>query len=234
LIKTRNEKVIDMCGRFTLVADPEAIMDRFGVDSVPFEITRKYNIAPTTNIAVIHEISGERKASLMRWGLVPFWASDIKIGARMINARAETILEKPAFKRLVANKRIMVISDGFYEWKKTKDGKQPIRIMMKDGALFGMAGLYDSWKSPSGEIIHSCTIITTRPNEIMESIHDRMPSILKPEDENVWLSSDETDPVFLQSIALEPFPAEDMKAYPVHPMVGSPKNDVKECIEPFA
>ncbi|GAA4718446.1 hypothetical protein GCM10023228_26340 [Brevibacillus fulvus] len=148
----------------------------------------------------------------------------------MINAKAETIQENPAFKNLFVRKRCLIPADGFYEWKQTEKGKQPMRIMMKNGELFSFAGLFDTWTKPNGEKLHSCTIITTKPNEIVSDIHDRMPVILRQEDEDLWLDREWFDPDLLGSL-LVPFDAGQMRAYPVSTMVGSPKNDVPECIE---
>ncbi len=151
----------------------------------------------------------------------------------MINARAETLQEKPAFKRLFERKRCLIPADGFYEWKQTERGKQPMRITMRDGEPFAFAGLFDTWMSPAGQKLSTCTIITTRPNQVVADIHDRMPVILRPEDEDLWLDREKYDPELLQSL-LVPYDASEMRAYPVHAMVGSPKNDVPECIEEIA
>jgi putative SOS response-associated peptidase YedK len=179
--------------------------------------------------AVIHDGEKNRLGEL-RWGLVPSWASDDKIGSKMINARAETLLEKNAFKALVRRKRALIPADGFYEWKKSGTSKQPMRITLKDGSLFSMAGLYDTWTAPDGRKISTCTIITTAPNSLMADIHDRMPVILRPEDEADWLGRDNDDLDRLMSL-LRPHPAENMRAYPVSPIVGNVRNDDPECIK---
>lgn len=148
----------------------------------------------------------------------------------MINARAETLREKPAFRRLFERKRCMIPADGFYEWKQMARGKQPMRITMRDGEPFAFAGLFDTWTAPDGHKLHTCTIITTRPNELVADIHDRMPVILRPEHESAWLDRDRFDAEWLQSL-LVPYDPQAMKAYPVSAMVGNPKNDRPECLE---
>jgi putative SOS response-associated peptidase YedK len=152
-----------------------------------------------------------------------------KIGYKMINARAETLREKPAFRRLFERKRCMIPADGFYEWKQMDRGKQPMRITMRDGEPFAFAGLFDTWTSPNGQKLHTCTIITTQPNEVVADIHDRMPVILRREDESIWLDREKYDADLLQSL-LVPYDAGQMRAYPVSMIVGSPKNDFPECI----
>ncbi len=148
----------------------------------------------------------------------------------MINARAETLQEKPAFRRLFERKRCIIPADGFYEWKQMDRGKQPMRITMRDGEPFAFAGLFDTWTAPDGRKLHTCTIITTRPNEVVADIHDRMPVILRREDEDLWLDRERFDPELLRSL-LVPYDAKGMRAYPVPALVGNPKNDVPECIE---
>lgn len=219
-----------MCGRFTFVVSPDEIMERFELDSIPFDLPLRYNIAPGQNIPAIIEDKGQRRIGQLRWGLVPSWASDAKGGYKMINARAETLTEKPAFRRLFERKRCIIPADGFFEWQQRPSGKQPMRIMMRNGEPFAFAGLFDSWSSPAGEKIHTCTIITTQPNEVVKDIHDRMPVILRQEDEGVWLDREKYDADLLQSL-LVPYDATQMRAYPVSAMVGSPKNDAPDCIK---
>ena len=219
-----------MCGRFTFVVSPDEIMERFELDSIPFDLPPRYNIAPGQNIPAIIEDKGQRRIGQLRWGLVPSWASDAKGGYKMINARAETLTEKPAFRRLFERKRCIIPADGFFEWQQRPSGKQPMRIMMRNGEPFAFAGLFDTWSSPEGEKIHTCTIITTRPNEVVKDIHDRMPVILRQEDEAIWLDRKRYDASLLQSL-LVPYDPDQMRAYPVPAMVGSPKNDMPECIQ---
>ncbi len=169
-----------MCGRYTLAVQLDLIADRFLLKRVDAKETFRFNIAPTQLAPVIHQTDTGRTLTMMRWGLIPFWAKDESIGNKLINARAETLAEKPSFKRSLERKRCIVPADGFYEWKKSKDGKTktPMRIVVGQGDLFGFAGLWDRWKSPNGESVESYTIITTEPNKFVSPIHNRMPVIL--------------------------------------------------------
>ncbi|WP_044748965.1 SOS response-associated peptidase [Bacillus alveayuensis] len=220
-----------MCGRFTLTIDENKVLDRFNaVKANDFEYVRRYNIAPSQAVLAIVNDGEKNRLGQLRWGLVPFWAKDIKIGYKMINARAETLAEKPAFKHAFKRQRCIIPADGFYEWKKALKGKQPMRIKLKSDEVFGFAGLWDRWKSPEGTVIHSCTIITTEPNELMADIHNRMPVILRKEDEETWLNRSIEDNDLLHDL-LKPFPADEMEAYEVSTLVNSPKNDVPELIK---
>jgi putative SOS response-associated peptidase YedK len=222
-----------MCGRFTLVTDPEKLMQRFHLEEIPFDLQPRYNIAPGQMVPAIITGNGKRRIGQLRWGLVPSWANDEKIGYKMINARAETVTERPAFRTLFARKRCIIPADGFYEWKQTDRGKQPMRITMKSGELFAFAGLFDTWVAPDGRKVSTCTIITTRPNEVVADIHDRMPVILRPEDEDIWLDRETYDAELLLSL-LAPYDAGQMRAYPVSAIVGNAKHDRPECIEEIA
>jgi putative SOS response-associated peptidase YedK len=222
-----------MCGRFTLIADPVKVMERFLLDEIPFAMQPRYNVAPGQMVPAIIAAGKKRRIGQLRWGLVPAWAADEKIGYKMINARAETLTEKPAFRRLFARKRCMIPADGFYEWKQGEKGKQPMRILMKDGGLFAFAGLFDTWERPDGVKIHSCTIITTKANRVVADIHDRMPVILRREDEELWLDRERYDADLLKSLFV-PYDAAQMRAYPVSQMVGNAKNDLPQCIEEIA
>lgn len=222
-----------MCGRYTITVTMEELMRRFLIEgSFPAFHLPRYNAAPGQMIpAIIHD--GKRnRAGELRWGLVPEWAKDDKTGYKMINARAETVMQKPAFKTPFLRKRCLIPADGFYEWQQAGDGsKQPMRITMKDGSLFALAGLYDSWVSPDGRKISTCTILTTKPNSLMASIHNRMPVILRPEQEAEWLDRTNRNVKQLEWM-LEPYPAEEMKAYPVSARVGQVKHDDPELILP--
>jgi putative SOS response-associated peptidase YedK len=189
----------------------------------------RFNVAPTNNVPVILNDDGVLKLDAFRWGLIPFWAKDMKIGYNMINARAVTVTEKPAFKNAFKQRRCLIPADGFYEWKKIGTDKQPYRILMKDERIFSMAGLWETWNAPDGEKIFSCTIITTEPNELMVDIHDRMPLILSREDEQKWLEKEQS--VEDLKAMLQPFPVEEMKAYPVSKDVGNVKNQGYELVE---
>lgn len=189
----------------------------------------RYNIAPGQQILAIIAEKGKRRIGELRWGLIPSWAKDAKQGFQLINARAESLQEKPSFQKLLVRKRCMIPADSFYEWKQTEKGKQPMRIQRKDEKPFAFAGLFDTWIQPDGQKLHTCTIITTRPNEVVAPIHPRMPVILREEDESLWLDREFQDVDKLQSL-LVPYDAERMRAYPVTKAVGSVKNDEPECI----
>ncbi|MBN2911021.1 SOS response-associated peptidase [Polycladomyces sp. WAk] len=222
-----------MCGRFTLTAGLGDIMRRFLIaEAEQVEHGPRYNIAPTQRVPVVVGLpGGKRRLRMFRWGLVPHWARTPSIGQRMINARRETLLEKPAFRSLVPRRRCIIPADGYYEWKALPDKrKQPYRIVPKDGRLAGLAGLWDRWVSPEGETIDSFTIITTEAVGQVASIHDRMPVILRPEAESVWLDAELRDPVAAVEM-LVPH-AETLSFYPVSTLVNSPRNDVAQCIEP--
>jgi putative SOS response-associated peptidase YedK len=219
-----------MCGRFTLHHSTEKVVERFEVEDVLFTITPRYNIAPSQQIAVILE-SSPRRLEGLKWGLVPFWAKDPKIGNKMINARAETLVEKPSFKQALLRRRCIIPSDGFYEWKTEGKGRKPLHIRMRDKGLFAFAGLWEEWKSPEGELLRTCTIITTEPNDLIASIHNRMAVILKPEHESVWLDSSIKDSSKLMSL-LQPYPDEELEIYPVSRQVNSPAFEDPDCIKP--
>jgi len=219
-----------MCGRYTIAVTMQQLMMFYQIEEQPNDLhLPRFNVAPTQLVpAIIHDGIANRLGSL-RWGLVPSWAKDEKIGSKMINARAETVAEKPAFKKLIAHKRCIIPADGFYEWKQGANGKQPMRITLRSGQLFAMAGLYDTWLSPSGEKLHTCTIITTEPNKLVAEIHNRMPVILHPEAEQQWLDRKITNVQRLLPL-LEPYPEEIMRAYPVSKNVGNVGNDNEQLI----
>jgi putative SOS response-associated peptidase YedK len=219
--------VLGMCGRFSF-SEFDGIGERFLIE--PPTLKPNYNVAPSQDVPVII-YDGSNRLAMFRWGLIPFWAKDPSIGNKMINARAETVDEKPSFKHSLQRKRCLVLADGFYEWKKEGSTKRPHRISLKNKDLFGFAGLWDTWKSPAGDIINSCSIITTSPNELMAVIHNRMPVILPREVEQLWLDQGITDSHFLKSL-LKPYPADLMIAYEVSTLVNSPKNNGPECLAP--
>ena len=221
-----------MCGRYTLTKNTDELEGRFSFSSSSFDWVPRYNIAPSQEVAVVLA-DGERRAELMRWGLIPFWAKDPKIGSRMINARAETVAEKPSFRRPLRSMRCLILADGFYEWRKTAGKRVPMRVRLKSGEAFAFAGLYDNWKSPSDEWTRSCTIITTSANPLVGAIHDRMPVILSGEAEEVWLDRAVEDSGALTQL-LAPYDAEEMEAYAVSTLVNAPGNDSPECIVPLA
>lgn len=222
-----------MCGRFTLAVEPEELRQAFNLsESPPAELIARYNIAPTQAVAVIPNYA-ERKLELFKWGLVPSWAKDPKIGNRMINARAETLAEKPAFRAALKKRRCLIVADGFYEWKKEGRAKTPMYLQMKDGQPFAFAGLWEMWKSPeTDEWIKTCTIITTDANALVSKIHDRMPAILPPKAYDRWLSPDDQPAEKLLPL-LKPFAASQMKASAVSTLVNNPAIDTRECIVPI-
>lgn len=218
-----------MCGRFTL--DPTTkLYERFKIQN-RLELVPRYNIAPGQDVPVIIKKSPNRLV-LMRWGLIPHWAKDEKIGYKMINARAETLTEKPSYRGLLKSKRCIVPASGFYEWKETKEkgGKQPYFIHQKDGDYLPFAGLYDIWKNPEGEEVYSFTIITTQPTAFMRPIHDRMPVILEPEAEKQWLDPEIQDSQKLLPI-LHPYDFAPMELYPVSKAVNRAAFDSPEFIK---
>src|SRR6266705_10156 len=174
-----------MCGRFTLSTDIKSVAAKFGVPPT-LQASPRYNVAPTQEVVSILS-NGSAHMEWLQWGLIPSWAKDESIGSKMINARAETLAEKPSFKRLLRSRRCLIVADGFYEWKKEQGGKTPMYITLEDGELFAFAGLWDTWKNADGEQIRTCTIITTSPNELMTPIHNRMPAILTPDARDAWL-----------------------------------------------
>lgn len=215
-----------MCGRFTLFADIEDVAASLGI-YVP-EFTASYNIAPSQQILSVVGSKEGWKAGFLRWGLIPSWAKDRKIGYKMINARSETLDQKPAFKRLLSRRRCLIVADSFYEWKREGKEKRPHRITV-NGGVFTFAGLWDRWQSEEEEI-PSCTIITCAPNELMADIHDRMPVILDEGNRQAWLDTSIDDKEQLKSI-LVPYPADKMAAHEVTKAVGNPRNNGPELIE---
>lgn len=203
---------------------------RFGVKEDTPEVEPRFNIAPTQTVPVIVR-DDTRKAVTMRWGLVPFWAKDPKIGNRLINARAETVSTKPAFRASLKKRRCIVPTTGFYEWRRDGKTKTPFYVRMKDDSFFGLAGLYDRWQKPDGSSMLTFTIITTSPNSVLEKIHNRMPVILPPEREDTWLGDGELPSRTLISF-FKPYPSKLIAAHQVSTDVNNPKNDSPELIRP--
>lgn len=220
-----------MCGRFSLIANIRELEERFGFTAEGFDLGPSFNVAPTQSVITVRAHEVNRVATPMRWGLVPSWAKDISIGNKMINARAETVSERPSFRAAFKRRRCLVLADGFYEWQKVGKSKVPMRIGLKSGEPFAFAGLWEVWKSPDGEDILSCTIITTNANEFMQSIHERMPVILPPDAEEAWTDPEFDDSDGLQAL-LKPYDPEVMTAYEVSTLVNSPRNNAPEVIEP--
>lgn len=222
-----------MCGRFTLTATFVEIINRFDVQQFIDEelYNPNYNVAPSQGVIAIINDGNNNRLGYLRWGLIPSWSKDEKIGYKLINARAETLTEKPSFRNSLKKKRCLIIADSFYEWKRHHDNsKTPMRIKLRSSNMFAMAGLWEKWKSPEGHSIYSCTIITTQPNELVKDIHDRMPVILNPIDEKNWLDPTISDTNYLSGL-LNPFPANLMEAYEVSSLVNSPKNNSPNLIQ---
>jgi putative SOS response-associated peptidase YedK len=218
-----------MCGRFTLAVPGEQVAKQFQLSEVP-ELAARYNIAPTQQVAAVRAGEAGRELVLLRWGLVPSWAKDPSGGSKMINARSETVAERPAFRSALRQRRCLIPADGFYEWQRREDGKQPFHIKLADGAPFGLAGLWEHWKTPEGAWLHTCTILTTAANELMRPLHDRMPVIIPPEQYGRWLDPGLNEPGPLQEL-LHPYPAELMVAHPVSKAVNKVSNDGPELVE---
>jgi len=222
-----------MCGRFRLGKGREALKEYFGAEG-DLDWSPRYNVAPTDPIPTVRQNATRpvRELSLMRWGLIPYWANDASIGARMINARSETAAGKPAFRDALKLRRCLIPADGFYEWKKLPKSKQPYCFTLRDESIFAFAGLWERWKDPGGHTVETCSILTGAPNQLAATVHDRMPVILPPDNYDLWL-----DPGFKDvkeiSAMLKPYDAALMKAYAVSTRVNTVKNDDPQCAEPL-
>lgn len=238
-----------MCGRYTSTSPPAVLAEQFAVDEVKLDedLEPRWNVAPTLPVLVVAESrsSGQRRLGTMRWGLVPSWAKDISVGNKMINARAETVADKPAYRRALSRRRCIIPADAFYEWKvvgetsaktgRKKKLKQPYAIARADGKPLAFAGLWEVWHDPEkpddGEPLRSCVIITTEANEALSEIHDRMPVVLEPEDWDRWLDPTVEDAEAVKGL-LVPAPSGDFIMWPVRPLVNSPGNEGEELLEP--
>jgi len=225
-----------MCGRYTIKASKKQIEEEFkaSINQEPL-LKARYNIAPTQIVAVVVEVRGERRLCGFRWGLIPSWAKDESIGNKLINARAETLAEKPSFKNAFRSRRCLVAASGFYEWQKKGAGpKQPVYFYLPEREVVGFAGLWEEWiDRETGECVESCTIITTEANELVEPVHERMPVILKPENYDEWLDETRKQTNNLQNL-LVPYPSTGMASYAVSLSVNSPRFDSAEMIAPLA
>lgn len=223
-----------MCGRYTLYHSTNEIIERFKIQQSKMGIDPRYNIAPSQLIAVVVEqkegAQPVRTLEPLKWGLVPFWAKDNDKQKPFINARCETLAEKPSFKSSLTRKRCVIPADGFFEWKTTPLGKVPMYITLKSGGPFALAGIWEECTTSDGEVLRTCAIVTVPANSFMSEIHDRMPAILTPEAEEVWLNTAETDRDRLVSL-LVPFDPNEMHAHPVGRVVNSPNTDSEECIK---
>jgi putative SOS response-associated peptidase YedK len=220
-----------MCGRFVRSSSMKKICEHFNVHHPPFEVEPSYNIAPSQNVLIIRN-PGVRQLANCTWGFVPSWGKDPSTGCKMINARVESVTEKPAFKAAFRKQRCLVVANGFYEWQKDMKRKIPSYISLKSGALFGFAGLYNAWTSPEGEKVCTCTILTTETNELISPMHDRMPVIVPRDKEDLWLAPEVGDAELLKG-CLSPFPSEEMVLIRVSDSVNSPAHDSPENIRPF-
>ncbi len=221
-----------MCGRYVLTADGQVIQTAFDLTSAPGEVIPRFNIAPSQPIAVITN-ENPQELTYHRWGLIPSWAKDISIGNKLINARSETIDEKPSFRSAFKRRRCLIPADGFFEWQKRDKQKVPMFIHMKDESVFAFAGLWEVWYSPDGDEIRTATILTTEPNDLMAEIHNRMPVILPPDAYETWLAEGEQPAEKLKAL-LKPFDPDPMMAYAVSTFVNRPTNDTPETIDPVA
>ena len=222
-----------MCGRFTETAKPNQIEKEFSIKISDEKLFKpRYNIAPTQTISAVLEKDGERIVSGLKWGLIPHWSKDDSFASKLINARSETLAEKPSFRDAFKHKRCIIPASGFYEWdKKSSGAKQPYYFFLNDREVFGFAGLWEEWlDKESGELVETCTIITTEANEVLEPVHDRMPVVLKAEDYEQWLDEKISDTKKLENL-LVPFPAKEMNSYAVSRDVNSPSNDSPELIK---
>lgn len=222
-----------MCGRFALMTPTETLLEQFGVTQTSLDLAQvgpRYNVAPTQPVLAVRStaVPPHRELTFLRWGLVPSWAKEIRSGAPLINARAETVAEQPVFRAAFKRRRCLLPADGFYEWQKQPDGKQPMYIEMMDKRPFALAGLWEIWHDPDGSSLESCTILTITPNELMAPIHNRMPVILDSADYDQWLNPGPRPEDDLH--LLRPYPAEKMRAYPVSTWVNSPAHDDPQCL----
>jgi putative SOS response-associated peptidase YedK len=220
-----------MCGRYRLGRGREAFVKYFGTDADDLDWSPRYNIAPTQNVPTIRQDAKEpkRTASLLRWGLFPRWAADASLGAKLINARSETVAAKPSFRACLRERRCLIPADGFYEWKRTGKARQPYCFALLDDSPFAFAGIWDRWRAPNGNMVESCSILTTAPNAIASDVHDRMPVILSSDDYDVWLDPGLTKVEALIAL-LRPYGGE-MTKYPVSTRVNDADNDDPQCAE---
>jgi putative SOS response-associated peptidase YedK len=220
-----------MCGRYMLTTPVDALRQLFLFTERP-NLAPRYNIAPTQDVPIVRRTrdGAGRELIMVRWGLVPYWADDPKIGNRLINARRESVARTAAFREAYQRRRCLVPADGFFEWQKEGRTRQPLLVRRKDQAPFAFAGLWERWPQPGGGVLRSCTIITCPANKLIAPVHDRMPVILAPEDHGRWLDPSRADGREL----LEPYPAAELETFPVSPRVNSPQYDDPECIAPLA
>ena len=233
-----------MCGRFSLTTDPELLAEHFDLDEVP-NLEPRYNIAPTQEVAVVREAGSAadgqaagrregagRRLDLMRWGLLPAHGGDPASGVALINARSETVMEKPSFRAAFLARRCLVLADGFFEWLRAGGRKQPIYFTLRDRRPFAFAGLWESWHASDGQPVESCTILTTEPNDLVRPIHDRMPVILRRDSQDSWLARSDNPRKDLLPL-LGPYPADEMHSHPVSPTVNDAASEGPQCVAPY-
>ena len=222
-----------MCGRYRLSRRKQMIQEYFDTaDEVDWE--PRYNVAPSQPVGIVRQdrTKPERHFSLARWGLIPYWAKDASIGYKLINARSETVASKPAFREAFKSRRCLIPADGFYEWKRAERVKRPFHFGMSDDSLFAFAGVWDRWKDATGQVVESCSILTTTPNALLSDVHDRMPVILNPENYDSWLGPGLTH-VDAVTELLTPFDATLMKRFAVSNRINFVKNDDPDCVAPL-
>jgi len=220
-----------MCRRYTIDIPPGLLFELFGLTEYP-RVTPRYNIAPTQQIPVIRRYGdGQNHLDYLHWGLIPSWAQDKSIGSRLINARSESVTEKPSFRQAIRYRRCLVLASSFYEWKQEGKEKQPWLIRLKDGAPMVFAGLWETWKSPEGDVVESCTMLTTAANRLVAPLHDRMPVVLSRDEYRTWLERTTTDPTGLKKM-FQPYPADLMEMWAVSPLVNSVANGGPELVVP--
>jgi putative SOS response-associated peptidase YedK len=220
-----------MCGRFVLEHSPDQLMKVYRLSSAP-DLSPRYNVTPSQQIAVVRQQNGgDRELSSLQWGLIPSWSKDSAIGYKMINARSETVHEKPSFKQAFHARRCIIPASGFYEWNKVGKEKIPHYIRLRDGDIMSLAGLWERWKSPEGKELETCTILTTAANSLVKKLHDRMPVILHKAEFDLWLDRDIDDVKRLTEL-FHPYPSDQLEEYVVNKDVNSPMNDSPGCIIP--
>lgn len=219
-----------MCGRFTLHKPADTITREFHLAAVP-DLEARYNIAPAQNVLAIRRLLDGNEAVTLKWGLIPSWAKDAGIGSKLINARSETVTEKPSFREAFKKRRCIIPADGFYEWQRTGSQKRPFYFKLKDDRLFGFAGLWAKWLTPDGETLETCSILTTEANEVLRPVHERMPVILPPDSYELWLDEDVSKQNLRREL-LRPYPALAMAAYPVSLAINSPQRQGTELVRP--
>jgi putative SOS response-associated peptidase YedK len=220
-----------MCGRFTIRVPMNLILKHFAIGHSDLQLALRYNVAPTQQVPVVRQVDAQRELTTMRWGLVPSWADDPKIGYKLINARSEEAAKKPSFRSAMKSRRCLIPADGFFEWRAEGKKKFPMWFRRKDEQPFAFAGLWECW-SKVEPALESCTILTTSANELVSDYHNRMPVVLAPNDYDAWLNPEVTDATTLEYL-MAPFPADEMKATAVNPIVNNARHDAPDCIEAF-